>query len=245
MIDIVTTATIRPDILDVTYNSFFKHLFKDSFEYRLIINIDPVGDKRYTQGDVLRVAKKYFKNIVYNFPDQSNFTKAVKWCWSKTESDYVFHLEDDWEILKDVDIYFLIGILRFSKKIGSVRLLRCGLSSHRPFGVYGIEDSNLVIDKKRNRCSLNPTLFRGDLVRNSSLVMVDDVNPEYQLFPGFYKNIKAKDKKKINKCVSVFDHVAFRMSDVVCDIGREWRKKNKISGGNNFLFWSDDESTKI
>ena len=39
-IDIVTTATVRPEILERTYASFCRNLFGEQDRYRLIINID-------------------------------------------------------------------------------------------------------------------------------------------------------------------------------------------------------------
>jgi hypothetical protein len=40
-LDVVVIATLRPQILDVTLNSFYHGLLKD-FDVRVIINVDPI-----------------------------------------------------------------------------------------------------------------------------------------------------------------------------------------------------------
>ena len=51
-LDVVIIATLRPDILDITLNTFY-HGFLKNFNCRLIVNIDPIGDSSYTQKDVI------------------------------------------------------------------------------------------------------------------------------------------------------------------------------------------------
>ena len=61
-IDLILIATLRPEILEITLNSFYHKLLKN-FNVRLIVNVDPIGDTRYTQQDVINICKKYFPNI--------------------------------------------------------------------------------------------------------------------------------------------------------------------------------------
>src|SRR4030043_1164252 len=102
MIDITMTATLRPQVISQTLESFCRNIFKDRNSYRLIVNIDPVGEKVKT-AKVLEVCKQYFKNIVFNTPKFPSFPSAVVWCWSKVESDFSFHLEDDWISVCKID----------------------------------------------------------------------------------------------------------------------------------------------
>ena len=143
-IDIVTTATIRPEILDKTYKSFVDNLFLDRSCFRLIINVDPAGDKHRTQQDVLNIAKKYFSDIIYNFPIDPCFTKSVKWLWANTQSTYVFHLEDDWTINQRIDINDMISIL----------------DKYKPFSEDKNEsDKNLALLKMFCFLSFEPFIF--------------------------------------------------------------------------------------
>ncbi len=115
-IDITTSATIRPDLLDRTFTSFRENLLNDNHKYRLIINIDPIGENNRTPDDVLKVARKHFSNVVYRIPESPCFPAAVIWCWKQTESDLIFHLEDDWEMSCSIDLdQLLTTISQFPK----------------------------------------------------------------------------------------------------------------------------------
>lgn len=120
-IDIITTATLRPKILDYTLNSFCEKMLKEQSRYRLIINIDPIGENIKPK-EVLKVAEKYFDNIIYNIPDKPCFTKAVIWCWSQIKYEYLFNLEDDWELLIPINIDSMITILDNHPDMSGLRL---------------------------------------------------------------------------------------------------------------------------
>ena len=92
-LEFCTTATFRPEIIDRTYKSFTDNLLGIDFKIStLYLNVDPipVGNTK----EVIDVAKKYFGNVVYNIPEEPNFTKAIKWCWSQVKNEYFFNLEE-------------------------------------------------------------------------------------------------------------------------------------------------------
>jgi hypothetical protein len=99
---VVVIATLRPEILDITLNSFYHKLLKD-FDVRIIINVDPVGEIGVSQSDVIAVCKRYFKNIISNSPMTPSFSRAVFWCWEQVNTNIFFHLEDDWCLKSNVD----------------------------------------------------------------------------------------------------------------------------------------------
>jgi len=97
-----TTAMPRPELIKSTYDSFTKNL--QDFDFRkatLYLNVDSYPDKLedYKRQEVVDIARQYFGNVIVNLPDYPNFSAAVKWCFSKIETFYNFHLEDDWELL--------------------------------------------------------------------------------------------------------------------------------------------------
>jgi len=97
-----TTAMPRPELIKATYESFTKNL--QDFDFRratLYINIDSFPDKveDYKREEVANIARQYFGNVIVNMPHTPNFASAIKWCFSKIETYYNFHLEDDWELL--------------------------------------------------------------------------------------------------------------------------------------------------
>ena len=56
-LDVVIIATLRPEILDITLNTFY-HRLLNNFNCRLIVNIDPIGDQDCNYKDIIRVCKK-------------------------------------------------------------------------------------------------------------------------------------------------------------------------------------------
>lgn len=236
MIDIVTTSTLRPDILDRTYRSFCKKLFNNDRNCRLIINIDPVGDKTVNPDEVLSVARRYFNDVVFNIPDSANFASAVIWCWSNVKNDYVFHLEDDWELLRNIDINDMIKVIDRYDSICSLRL-----SQGRIKGKF--LDNN-ILGKGDNlgfllfdRISLNPTLIKKKFINEVIGEMVDYLNPESQLVPS-WANKKRQDVV-ISEIMGHWHHVQYNTvkGALVRDIGREWRVRRKIKRQPCFINW--------
>lgn len=122
-IDVTTTATVRPEILDSTLYSFCNGFLKcNTDRCRLIINIDPVGDTNHTPTDVLEIARLYFKNVVYNIPKESNFANAFIWTWKQVTAPFIFHLEDDWELMRDVDLEEMLSLFAKYEDLAILRL---------------------------------------------------------------------------------------------------------------------------
>ncbi len=98
--EFTTTACVRPELLSKTYQSLNKAIidFDTRKSGRLYINIDPVPveDPELIKKE-LQVANKYFKEVCYNVGERGgSFPKAAKWVFAQPETDYFFHVEDDW-----------------------------------------------------------------------------------------------------------------------------------------------------
>ncbi|MBF0261235.1 MAG: hypothetical protein HQL97_05250, partial [Magnetococcales bacterium] len=85
-LDVVTTATLRPELLDITYLSFTSKLLAKFPSRRLIINIDPIGEPRATLEQMLEVCHRHFDQVIYRYPDTPSFARAVHWAWQQVES---------------------------------------------------------------------------------------------------------------------------------------------------------------
>jgi len=152
IMDFTTTAVVRPHVLDRTLGSFSKNLKDINLkECRLVINIDPLPPIK--RKNVIIVARKYFGDVKYNLPKTANFTAAYNWIWSNAETEYIFNLEDDWELIKPVSIQKVLGYFDKNKKLLQVllrayryRYKTCALSPgvlHRRF--YSAVGGKLVI----------------------------------------------------------------------------------------------------
>lgn len=221
-IDITMTATMRHKILEETLTSFCKNMLTDQSKFRLIINIDPIGDD-IKDGWVLKVATRFFDDIIFNYPKKPGFTKAVQWCWSQTTSKYVFHLEDDWKLLVPININSMIEILDTYPDLVSLRLSKNHEGSSKQGNRYGFTYYEKI--------SLNPTLFKGEFIRTIFPLMDLNLNPEKQLREN--KTERGRYISKFTNGVYVKDSV----EQIVKDIGREWMHNSKYKKDIGFMNW--------
>lgn len=224
-IDITTTATIRPDLLYNTLRYFVERMFWEKKNYRMIINIDPIGEDKSPM-DVVAVAKSFFDNIVFNIADEPNFAQAVKWCWKNTESEYIFHLEDDWHPHKKIKISDLTGIMDKNLNLISLRLGKNIIKK-----IDKISKKNGFI--KYRKIVLNPSLFRGNFIRGIASKMNIENNPERQLRTAF-KLYRHEEKYTGIYC-------GCGVGRYVNHTGRAWEKQSnfKKRKGSNFLTWEN------
>src|SRR5271157_5726072 len=115
-VDICMTATLRPSIIHQTLISFCNGLFTERDNYRLIVNVDPIGEK-IKRKSIADICGMFFKDVIYNFPEKPSFPDAVKWVWSQSSSNFVFHLEDDWILTRKLDINDMIRILNKDNRV--------------------------------------------------------------------------------------------------------------------------------
>jgi len=160
-LDVVTTALCRPELLELTYRSFFTRL-KNLPEIRIILNVDPLGEA--DQAECIRVAKRYSDSVVFRCPDSPGFMDAVKWCYKQVESPIVLHLEDDWLLRRKVDYKIWLKTLLDSRLDQVVLLMK---AARFPCDV---------------RYSLRPHLARAERVCEIlDSLSVTDGNPEKYL----------------------------------------------------------------
>ena len=186
MIDITCTATRRPEILDKTLASFKKNMFHDR-PCCLIINVDPVGDD-ILSSEIFALASEYFPRIVYRSPDEANFPQAFIWTWTHATSDFVFHLEDDWELLVPIDLDAMLAKMKEIPDLMGLRLhWRRTEEECKPFArtiPYNAEDGFFEpVEAMRNPEGIcgHPTLFRHKFISTVLPYMTLDKNPEKQL----------------------------------------------------------------
>lgn len=159
-ISFTTTACCRPELLRKTYNSFYENIKGIDFsKITLYINIDPLPDVK-NRDETLEVAKKYFKNVIYRFPETPNFTSAINWLWSNADTDYIFHLEDDWILTSPVHIEDIVN--RFDENEVMEVALRA----------YPYEYKKLC---------LSPSFWRKSLYKRFAGHLDENKNPEVQL----------------------------------------------------------------
>jgi len=241
-LDITTTATIRPHILEKTLRSFVRNLFR-GFDCRLIINIDPVGDARHTVEDVLAVARKHFSTVIWRIPETAHFTRAVKWTWSQVESDFFFNLEDDWQLVHCLSLGKMLEVMAANPRLAILRLPkgqstmdRCQVSAastERKWYIWNGSYWEPPAGMPGNYCGM-PSLIRTEWMRPVLKDMPDDVNHE-----RFSKLLARDGDPRIG--LWTFGAYTDRDVELTCqDIGRTWRAGHKIERNSekNLTGWS-------
>ncbi len=239
-IDITCTATVRPDILDRTLYSFCNGFInRKADKYRFIMNVDPIGDTAYTQIDVVNVAKSYFDNVVINAPNKSNFARAFIWTWTQTRAPWVIHLEDDWQLLRDVEIDEMFWLFGEYEKLAILRLPFTDAEQERakqwnkwfPFNGHFMECPREMIGGLAY--SGHPSLIRGDWLRQVLPLLHVDGCPEKQI---------KHHNPLMNMILMQWRYGVFQRpheKKAIIDIGREWRIKNNFEkvGAYGFTNW--------
>jgi hypothetical protein len=169
----VTTATIRPELLDLCYRSFTSRLLYAFPRRRLILNVDPYGDPR-PAADVADVARRYFDEVVLNTPESGSFARAVRWGWQQVRSPVFFHLEDDWLLRRQVDLRLV------RDAFADARVAQLAFQLGQP-------------SARRSTLTLRPAFLRTALVRQ--LLPLFDINkdPEKQWSPGALAHWEFRD----------------------------------------------------
>jgi len=211
-LDITMTATIRPEVVNLTLKSFFKRFLYQIENVRLIINIDPIGDERHDANDVIIVCKKYFQNIIVNTPNTASFPKAAKWCWEQIESEFFLHLEDDWLLRKNINSKSVFELMSKNDEIKSVRFF---LSKNKK---TNLSDNRYCYS---NGFSLNPSIVRTSFIKEILKRFDTDLDPEKQ-FSDLVNDNKIKFILYGNKTDGNY----------TIDIGKKWRKLQNFDKPN-------------
>ena len=241
-VDITMTAVLRPEITAKTLETFCKHVFVDRDRYRLIVNIDPVGNA--TPMSVVRLCKGYFNNVVYNVAGKPSFSKAVMWIWKQVTAKFIFHLEDDWIIYRDLDIDHMIYLMRVYPELASLRLSRKLLSMRKKdYPILKVDsliythkygEKFFVAHDRGRSFSLNPSLIKTKFIKKALPFMVEERNPE--------KQFRSKDPS-LGKYVVKWDHGIYGDPNedpyVFGRNGARWRDSQGFQkpSKNTFLTW--------
>ncbi len=168
-VDVTLVASRRPELLELTLQSFHENLLRDLRVRRLIVNIDPIWGTREDADRVLDLCQSYGWDVVSRRPETPSFCGAVQWVWSQTSTDWFLHLEDDWCLARRINVDRLyrtmqsddVGQIAFDHVEKKARKWKRGLTL-RSF-------------------TTSPSFVRGDLGRTVSQHFVVEKDPEKQL----------------------------------------------------------------
>lgn len=159
-----TTAMPRPELLERTYASFCRNIkWLDFKQINLFINIDKpqhgMDDIEQKYEDIKSICQHYFAKVIINTSNRGNFAEAVKWIFSQVDTEYVFNLEDDWELLCELPDYV------------------CDFFENKNIKQVGIRGSK----NSQPRFVLSPSIMRADFCRYIANNLTSSKNPEEQI----------------------------------------------------------------
>lgn len=247
MIVITTTATCRPEILERTFSSFRRNLFTDDvlkdIPVKLMINIDRTGPGSIP--DVINVCAKYFKDIKIAIPATPSFPRAFCWLWNEAagepDAEFVFHLEDDWELMRPVDLTRMISILRVSPLVQSLRLpaFHAYPGYMKNWGNFFMWTGNYYEPPEGEEwlgfCG-HPSLIKAEFVRRCAPLIDPGMNPEKQ----FHRGNPALNAEFHKWKYVVYGEPADPLP-LIMDIGRDWMVENGYSKKGSKAFFTEWE----
>ena len=245
-IDIAMTATRRPEIIRRTLESFVNNLFGTTDNLRLIINIDPIG-LPINSLKVVDVVREYFDDIVYNLPEKADFNTAFRHVLSSCRSDFVFHLQDDWEAMYPIDFDKMVEILTTEKDLALLRLSMFASEKDRlvnwdtcSFPWNGNYFECPYDKQKRFGFCGHPSLIKRKFLDATVPLMNRLHNPENQ-FHTFFKIVEQIDNWRYGVFIDPDS------PPNVTDIGREWMIQNKWlkNSDKTHTVWHPGEATPV
>lgn len=250
--DITCTATLRPELLDVTLSSHVKYLFRQCIEKaHLIINIDFAGVEDYLIGDkkledILRIIDCYpFANVTMRIGKPPHFPTAFMWCMEQTRQQWVFHLEEDWRLTMPIDFEKMMEVMYVNKRLAHLRLsafqstdrMKCWNKFIDWNGDYFQVPADL---KPVIGWAGHPSLNRRSFIKEVMPFVDVRANPEKQIKGRRYKH-------PLNGIFAYYEFGVFHKRNTPKaeeDIGRKWMVDNRyIKAGNKAWFTNWERAT--
>jgi len=243
-IDITCTATLRPKLLKETLTTHKLHLFKDNTKnMRLIINIDCIGAEDIE--DNIREISEVVHDIGFGsvhprFCIEPHFGKAFVWCMENVESEFFFHLEEDWRMLMDLDFSKLVDLFYEDPALAHLRLsmFRSEEKTCKNWNKF-LEWNGKYFQVKGDERGVigwagHPSLNRTSFMKAVLPAIDPHINPE--------KQIKHNIHPRITRTIEQFKFGSFHPQNsppAVEDIGRQWMVENGFAKAGNKAWFTN------
>jgi len=250
MIEILIPTCLRPEVLDRTLDSFRRFLFTDPvldiIPVGIHLNVDPVGPCPRPR-EVKETVQRHFPRLLsWRFADEPSFPVAFASLWQAASGhNPVFYLEDDWELLRPVDLAHMLAILEMNPDLAGLRLPwkpteAARMKNWRYFFPWNGEFFACPADLRRavGFCG-HPGLFRGEFVARCAPHLDTTRNPEKQFHHGSPALMAEVDRWQFGVFARPNELPAIR------DIGRAWMVEHgfrKAGSKAHFTHWENAPS---
>lgn len=243
------TATLRPELIQKTFHTFNKYLFgKHANKGRLIINIDLVGadDIDYTRIQIWNILKKLpFGQRIVRISPEPNFANAFYWCMNQLQYEYVFHLEEDWQLLCPIGFEQMISIMNENPSIAHLRLSQFKSNSkcikawqnHAYWNGYFFEYDDKI--KQVDGWAGHPSINRTSFMKRVNKIIDPHNNPE--------KQIKGSCSKRMFDLIQEHRFGIYHFQNhepAIKDTGRQWMIDNNYRKAGNKAWFTNWEKTE-
>ena len=241
--DLLMTACRRPEIVHRTLKSF-ANVLNNYDNHRLIINIDPAGGFLDDEEKVIEVCKSFFNRLKIRTPIKPSFPRAFKWCWEHAKSDIVFMLEDDWELIKEINVQKILDTLKSEKDLALLRLpmFRSTKNQMKNWNKFFLWNGKYFECPEDQRGCVgfcgHPSFIKKEFVQKCYPLLDDTLNPEKQ----FHRRGSKLLCEVLNWRYGV--HAIPNNGATIRDIGRLWIAKTKWQKAGNkahFTSWEQFE----
>ncbi|WDZ75673.1 hypothetical protein PWG15_13740 [Ensifer adhaerens] len=227
-IDLCLVATRRPDLLAQTLASFRDKIFLRLELRGAYLNLDPVFGSPDDQSACVEIFRSHFPDGIVFQPETPGFCAAVARLWSATSADYIFHLEDDWIALREMDGDLLtpfavpaITQVSFHTADQNWDIRRKG-HFHRRNEYARLLGIKIPLFRTFPKFTTSPSILRGGFARHCAGLMDFSRDPEKQFYSGVNPAMETYVARSRNYIFSP------EARPVIKDIGREWREKRRI-----------------
>lgn len=252
---ITTTATLRPELLKVTFDSFVKNFFKDQVQTTtLLMNVDPVGhdgttiDRHRRSEQILRIVYGYgFKHYNINFATEPHFGRAFVWLMDKIKTEFFFHLEEDWELVFPMSLPDMVSLMNADQKLAHLRLSQFKsvgntMKTWNKFMEWNGSYFQVPLNLKGGLgWAGHPSLNRTSFMQSCLQYIDPNRNPEKQLKARRFSNPKHL-ATILNSNFGIFHPLNSPAS--IVDIGRKWMVKNGWAKKGTKAFFTQWETVK-
>ena len=245
---VLICATKRMDVLYKTISSMMEKLLWRS-ECDAIVNVDPIGYESDTPLKVIKLVEHFIPVVFSREALEPHFGTAFYALWNMAadrfrEYDYVFHLEDDWELLQDIDIRDMAKILESEKDLALLRLpqFRSTATDMKNWDKFYPWNGKYFEcpDELRQGVGFcgHPSLIKMDYVLRCAPHIISEVNPEKQFHGGNGPLLDEVMKWRYG-VYSKPNHPNY-----IKDLGREWMVKNKFKKVGSKAFFTEWEKVE-
>ena len=210
------TAMQRPEILKQTLESFqFISKLKDHI---CCINVDSFSNDLTKSNECIEIAEQYFGDVIHSY-GEGNFSKALKNVWLSAcmlQPKYVFHLEDDWLLLRPQSLINLKSYLNL-KNVRPEPILQVAIRAYR----HSLKSGRFQLAPNVMPLALIDEFLEKEIIKKRE-------NPE----DSIRRYLKQTDRSQ---------STIYTTSDVILkDIGRQYMKDNLFTHNGNrktFVSW--------